>query len=447
MLMDRQTFRDLEIFEATGGPGLFDLLNRTRTTGGEKALRARLGRPWSNADKIRAVQAALRHITEHRNAFDLLPGEGILLGFEQYLHCGLALLETNNRFEQFLEPLEVRFFDRKQYRLMEKGVHKSATFLRAIARFVDRPEFVDAPGEVGPLLNEMRTLIQSPAFAALPQMGDRQSSCWHIMKLDRVLRLDERPAIERILRIIFELDALVSMADAIGRFALVLPEVNDGPVEVVAEGIYHPFLTKPVPNDLHLDQNERLLFVTGPNMAGKTTYLRACGIAVFLAHLGMGVPAASFRFSPCDCLFTAISLTESIRDGISFFRAEALRVKTIAQALANGKRVVALLDEPFMGTNVKDALDASRAVLTRLAQKDGSVFLVSSHLMELGEVLLTTRSVACYRFEASDQGGRLQFDYVLRPGMSSQRLGVRVLKEEGVFDLLDRTPEPPEREV
>jgi DNA mismatch repair protein MutS len=447
MVMDRQTFRDLEIYEATGGPALFDLLNRTRTAGGEKALRARLGRPWSNPEKIRAVQQALHHIIQHRNAFDLLPGEGLVSGFEQYLHCGLALLETNNRFEQFLEPLEVRVFDRKQYKLMEKGVQRSASFLRSIARFAERPDFVDAPGELGPLLNEMRTLIQSPAFSVLPQMGDRQSSCWQLMQLDRVIRLDQRPAIERILRIIFELDALVSMADAIGRFALVLPEVTDGPVEVIAEGIYHPFLTKPVPNALQLDQTQRLLFVTGPNMAGKTTYLRACGIAVYLAHLGMGVPARAFRFSPCDCLYTAISLTESIRDGVSFFRAEALRVKTIAQALANGKHVVGLLDEPFMGTNVKDALDASRAVLTRLAQKEGSVFLVSSHLIELGEVLLSTRSVACYRFEASEQSGRLQFDYLLRPGMSSQRLGVRVLKEEGVFELLDRAAESAEPEA
>jgi DNA mismatch repair protein MutS len=126
---------------------------------------------------------------------------------------------------------------------------------------------------------------------------------------------------------------------------------------------------------------------------------------------------------------------------VSFFRAEALRVKTIAQSVAEGRAVVALFDEPFMGTNVKDALDASRAVLSRLASKEGSVFIVSSHLIELRDPLSSTVSVECCRFEANDQSGRLEFDYVLRPGVSSQRLGLRVLQEEGVFDLLDAMPD------
>ena len=84
-------------------------------------------------------------------------------------------------------------------------------------------------------------------------------------------------------------------------------------------------------------------------------------------------------------------------------------------------------------------------VLSRLATKSGSIFLVSSHLIELGETLLSTGRVDCYRFEAAEQGGRLEFDYVLRHGLSAQRLGVRVLEEEGVFALLDQDPrEAPE---
>ena len=78
----------------------------------------------------------------------------------------------------------------------------------------------------------------------------------------------------------YELDALISMADATRELGLGMPEVLDEPGRLVAEGVYHPFLPEPVGNPLHLDQRQRLLFLTGPNMAGKTTYLRACGIAV-----------------------------------------------------------------------------------------------------------------------------------------------------------------------
>jgi DNA mismatch repair protein MutS len=440
LLIDRQTFRDLEIFEADG-PSLYDLVNRARTTGGSKVLRTRMTRPWSRPEKILSVQESLRCILKHRTAFNLLPGEGVLSAMEQYLHSGIALVETNYRIEHLVESLEIRFGDRKNYTILLRGVHRTAAILRSLQRFAYREELLHAPGELGPLMSELRNLLEHPAFMVLPGEGEVGMSCWRVMRLDRMLRLDERPAVDRLLRIVFEIDALVSMADTTDQCGFVIPELVDGPIEIVADGVFHPFLTNPVPNPLRLGPDSRLLFVTGPNMAGKTTYLRACGMAIYLAHLGMGVPARGFRFSPSDTLFTAISLTDNVREGVSFFRAEALRVKTIAQSVAEGRAVVALFDEPFMGTNVKDALDASRAVLSRLASKEGSVFIVSSHLIELRDPLSSTVSVECCRFEANDQSGRLEFDYVLRPGVSSQRLGLRVLQEEGVFDLLDAMPD------
>jgi DNA mismatch repair ATPase MutS len=87
---------------------------------------------------------------------------------------------------------------------------------------------------------------------------------------------------------------------------------------------------------------------------------------------------------------------------------------------------------------VKDALDASRAILERLAGKVGSLFVVSSHLIELGEQMAATGQVDCQHFEAREHEGRLRFEYRLLPGVSNQRLGMRVLREEGIFALLDR---------
>ena len=98
---------------------------------------------------------------------------------------------------------------------------------------------------------------------------------------------------------------------------------------------------------------------------------------------------------------------------------------------------VVLLDEPFKGTNIKDAYDASLQILDRLAVKKDCLFLFSSHLIELNEQLKSKEQINCCYFEAKEDGGRLQFDYQLRPGISNQRLGMRVLEEEGVFELLD----------
>jgi len=192
-----------------------------------------------------------------------------------------------------------------------------------------------------------------------------------------------------------------------------------------------------VGNPVALNQSQRLLFLSGPNMAGKTTYLRAFATALYFAHLGVGVPAATFRFTPVDRLFTAISLSDDIHSGVSYFRAEALRARAIAEAIAAGDRVVAVLDEPFKGTNVKDAMDATLAIMDRFSAREGCLFMFSSHLIELSDKVSESTQVDRRYFEAEEGEGRLRFDYKLRSGVSSQRLGMRVLREEGVFDLLD----------
>ncbi len=435
MLVDGQTLRDLEIFESSGAPSLYDLLNRTRTVGGDKVLRARFRRPLATPEAIRDVHGALADVAEHRDIFRTLPSEAMIAGVRDYLQSNLAMLGAGNPLLALSEALELWITERRAVRQLLGGVRRTVLVLRWLSHFAFRPELQQARGEMAPRLAEIRSLLEAGHLRDIPfgRFG------WlRTLRLDRRFRGDERAALERLLELLYEIDALVSIADATRDFGFVMPEVLDEPGIVVAEGVYHPFLTVPVPNPLQLDQEQRLLFLTGPNMAGKTTYLRACGIAVYLAHVGMGVPARSLSFSTFDNLFSAITLVDNVREGVSFFRAEALRARSIAQALADGRRVCALLDEPFKGTTVKDALDASGAIFARFAEEEGSVFLVSSHLIELGDPLRDTGSVDCRRFEAAEEGGELQYDYVLKPGISDQRLGVRVLEEEGVFALLAR---------
>ena len=227
------------------------------------------------------------------------------------------------------------------------------------------------------------------------------------------------------------------MADVTRNNGYVMPNVEEGPMRVVAEGLVHPFLQQAIANPVNINQEQRVLFLTGPNMAGKTTYLRAFATSLYLAHLGMGVPASRFSFVPAEQLFSSISLSDDLSSGISYFRAEALRVKAIAQAISKGHRVVAIMDEPFKGTNVKDAFDASKAILERFSTKEACLFMFSSHLIELSEHISDAGKIDCRYFQAQEDQGRLRFDYLLRPGVSSQRLGMRVLREEGVFELLD----------
>jgi DNA mismatch repair protein MutS len=436
LILDAHSREDLHLFGSdSDASSLFDFCNRCRTEGGKTALRRRMGSPWSTAERIRATQGALLNIIERREAFARLPSDFVAMGVGRYLREVVPVIRQNNRLEFFFGAFSL-WRDDQFYSKIIRGVEFTCRVLWALRSFVRETQEWSPNGELAPLVEEMRTLLERPRLSCIPD--DRPGRWfWTKLRLDQTFRWHEKEAIGRLLQIIYEIDALVAMAEITEDHGFILPGIETGAVRLSAVGLVHPFVTGAVPNPLELNQDQRVLFLTGPNMAGKTTYLRAVATALYLAHLGMGVPAEKFEFVPVQCLLTSISLNDDLNDGISYFRAEALRVKAVAQAIADGNSVVAIMDEPFKGTNIKDAFDASLAILERFALKEGCLFMVSSHLIELGERLAPTPNVDYRYFEAEEQGDLLCFDYVLQSGVSSQRLGMRVLREEGVFDLLD----------
>src|SRR5690349_16869705 len=106
--IDEQTFRDLEIFEAQSGPSLFEQFVRTRTTGGTKVLQARWRRPLSTVARITAVHDSIRHILAHEKAFNMLPGDSVVMSIEHYLYTGLPVAEGGNRVERLLQAPSAR---------------------------------------------------------------------------------------------------------------------------------------------------------------------------------------------------------------------------------------------------------------------------------------------------------------------------------------------------
>lgn len=436
--LDPQTFKDLEIFESDAGTCLFDVCNVTRTEGGAHALRRRMERPWSTAARIRSTQESISFILAHRPVFAPL----LRLGYttnrvERYLNEIVQPLVQASALEFSIRVAELWLNRNRDYNRIVRGVEVTCRLIRDLRRFVARSTLDGASGELSAIRDEMRELLGHDALRTIPNAEIEGYSAWRILRIDQTLRVYEAATISRLLELTYQIDALVSLADVTGKHGFLIPELADGPLSIRAEGLTHPMVQNAVPNPVELNQQQRLLFLTGPNMAGKTTYLRALAVAVYFAHLGMGVPAQSFRFTPAQRLFSSISLNDDLQGGISYFRAEALRVKAIAEAIATGHRVLALLDEPFKGTNVKDALDASQVILERLAIRADCLFVFSSHLIELSQKLDAIDQIFCCHFEADEHEGRLQFGYLLRPGVSSQRLGMRVLREEGIFDVLD----------
>jgi DNA mismatch repair protein MutS len=436
MLIDDQTLRDLEIFQAHGsGPAVFDVLDRTRTRGGREALRRRFRSPYSEPERILAVQRSLEFISAQRPQFNALPSDHDLAGLERYLHSNYELQGNTHSLPFLFEAAVIRFGYRDMYHQIAGGVSIAANVLHALRKFTTNDALRAAPGDLGHILVELGELLAIvSAKGVLCEIPPRRFAL--LLKTDGILRAELRPQLDRLLQLVYELDALVAMADVVAERSLTFPHVLSDSGELEIRSVTHPFLSSAIANDLQVSRGTRVLLITGPNTAGKSTYLRTCALAIYLGHLGLGVPAQTFRFRPFDTLITSITITDNLRQGVSLFRAETLRIKEVAQAVADGHRVFAVLDEPFKGTNVKDALDASLTVLKSFASVDDCVFLVASHLIELTEHLSASET-AFWKFEADDTRA-LHFDFKLRAGISSQRLGMRVLAEEGVTALLER---------
>ena len=437
LALDEATSDDLSLFGASPDePSLFNYCNHCTTQGGARVLLRRMQAPWAEGSQIRATQRSLEFILEHSAQFAKLPSDFLADSVDKYLHDSLPIITDDGRIEFGMAAFSMWANEDRFYIRIIKGVGLTSRFVRTLRAFIRSLPAPPDSCELAPWFAELEELLSIPMLAAIPEeKTDRWF--WHTLRTDQVFRHHHQNAVRRLLALNYELDALVGMAAATRKHRLVMPTVEEGEVRISATELVHPFVAEPVPNPLEMSQQRRVLFLTGPNMAGKTTYLRSVATALYLAHLGMGVPARSFAFVPVESLLTAISLSDDLNTGVSYFRAEALRVKAVAEAVAEGRKVVAIMDEPFKGTNVKDAFDASLAILRRFAERNNCLFMISSHLIELSERLQASPAVDYRYFEAKEEREKLSFDYALQEGVSSQRLGMRVLEEEGIFSLLD----------
>ena len=205
-----------------------------------------------------------------------------------------------------------------------------------------------------------------------------------------------------------------------------------------AQGLYHVLLQSPVAYDLSLQPNENFLFLTRANMAGKSTLIKAVGSSVFLAHIGMAVPAKCMRLSLFDGLLTNINVEDNIAKGESYFFNEVQRIKNTILKINDGRKWLVLIDELFKGTNVQDAMKCSSTVVKGLIKITSSLFILSTHLYEIGEELKAYPNISFKYFETAVLEDQLQFSYQIKDGISNDRIGYVILKREKVVEMLEK---------
>ena len=291
------------------------------------------------------------------------------------------------------------------------------------------------------MLNVLDDFLSSGAEATDPNVKKSNEELKALLANENWnwFRFEERDKLFKMMYNIYLMDVYITVGQvAVERgfvFAKVLPAEEN---VLRMRGIFHPFLKKPVGNSIDVDKDSNLIFLTGANMAGKSTFMKSFTIALFLAHVGFPVPAKEMEFSVRNGMFTTINLPDNLSMGYSHFYAEVLRVKKVAQQLCQTKNLVIVFDELFRGTNVKDAYDATLAVAEAFAEIPDCLFMISTHIIEVGQALKERcKNIRFVYLPTKMEGSTPVYTYQLTEGITNDRHGMIIINNERIIEIIN----------
>ena len=229
------------------------------------------------------------------------------------------------------------------------------------------------------------------------------------------------------------IDAIQSLATISVEKGWTKPEITEDYGIFIQEG-YHPvikeFVNDFVPNDLKMDKNSFFHIITGPNMAGKSTFIRQSAIILILAQAGSFVPAKKAKISIVDGIFTRIGSGDVLSKGLSTFMVEMLEMANILNNITSKSFVV--LDEVGRGTSTYDGLSIAWAISEYISQKIKAKTLFATHYHELTKLEEEIKGVKNYHMEILEQKGDIKFLFKVKEGFTNKSYGVHVAKLAGI---------------
>jgi len=242
------------------------------------------------------------------------------------------------------------------------------------------------------------------------------------------------PAMQDSATALAELDALSNLAERADTLDLCQPELVDKP-GLLIEGGRHPVVEQVledpfIPNDVRFDEQRRMLVITGPNMGGKSTYMRQTALITLLAHVGSFVPARRAVIGPFDRIFTRIGASDDLAGGRSTFMVEMTETANILHNATD--RSLVLMDEVGRGTSTFDGLSLAWACAEELATTVQAFTLFATHYFELTTLPETLSPVANVHLDAVEHGDGIVFMHAVKEGPANQSYGLQVAALAGV---------------
>lgn len=436
MDIDKTTLADLSIFHHDDDLSLMAKFDLTRTTGGRDKLRKLFTHSLSTIRQITETQQILRLIIEKEAQWPMNISNGSVMMIYKFYETAVDTIPSH---PSITSAYTYRWLHGPDYGLVKYSAGHAFEFIKGMRQMIDVFCREGYPEPLVKNLQRAAKIIDHPQLAEIDRLSSAtQMNISQMLSFASHIRYHFKQLFFELIDIYSTLDSWYGMAMAVKKYQLVFPEFKESAEPVLQiSGLYHPMVTNAVPYNVILDREKNFVFLTGANMAGKSTFIKAVGIAVFLAHTGMGVPASSMKVTLFDGLLSNINVQDNIVKGESYFYNEVMRIKNTVLKVMDKRKWLILIDELFKGTNIQDAMKCSTAVIKGLIRVRSSLFILSTHLNEISEDLKEHHNIDFKYFETQIAGEELNFSYQLKEGVSNDRLGYFILQSEKVTDLLD----------
>jgi DNA mismatch repair ATPase MutS len=436
MQVDKTTILDIGLLDNNESKGLASHLDFCKTNGGKAQWMQLITSPLDTKHAIESRQSVLQiFIAEKVFLEQMNISNGTCLVIDQFY---------GNSFSQIPKQISLpsaywyQFWNKTDYALIAYSVQHLLTFVQALDQWLKVFETYSNNADLNALIVPIKKYI-TQLDCLNCNINHLKKDPQAILELGYFFYYQFKAPLKKLQNHFYLLDAYYSMAKAMQEYQFNFPEWVDKTTPMIEfEDAVHPLVTHAVGNDLSLTSESGFLFLTGANMAGKSTFIKTVGLLAYLAHIGMGVPAKKCRLSMLDGLITNLTTADNVLKGESYFFNEVQRIKHTLTQVMDGKKYLVLIDELFKGTNIIDAMKCSTKVIEGLQALNQSLCILSTHLYEISEPLKVYPHIQFYYFETSIINKTLLFNYTLKKGVSQDRIGYLILEREGVVDLIER---------
>lgn len=442
-IIDKQTLTDLKVFNKPQSDSIYGLYNHTHTLGGAKLLEEMFRYPLSSAQAINQRIAVFRLFRAQQLSFTL--NTEWFDAIEHYLSNTDERTRLKAHGNNWQQKINRAIGADVAYTTTYKAVTSVAQLFRALEGYLPSLATKDTPHLLQDDIDLFERLRGHECFGWITPSLPKRLPYALIAKCDELLRFAHRDEVKQLLAIAYRLDLYCAVAHAAQIHNLCFPEIFDEQYEsgdtLVLEGLRHPLLPHAVTNDITLTKGQQVIFLTGANMAGKSTFMKAFSSALYLAHIGMPVAATCMRCGVYYGMYTTINLPDNMHLGLSHFYAEVKRLRRVADQVHKSGRLIVIFDELFRGTNVKDAHEATVEVMKAFCDRPDSLFMISTHIVEAGEELAQVPAVAdsirfVYFPTLIDDQGKTRYTYAIADGITADRHGMMIVRNEKILEIL-----------